>query len=549
MEVQIILICKTISIVTVSLFFSFSNVFSKEKIGPLENINTTLSGSYLSWVHAKKQGDPNRTGKFLSLLSEKINDKELLINAFSSSLLLNNWNISKKLAEKILLFDKNNFFANIVLSTYFFNEKQYNKSIEYIKNINSTDIDNSFLNIITSWIYLQNNNRDLLYKYFQNENCKPIICLHGGLIYNQLGKKQIAKRKFDKILDQTDSSLRITEILYSFYSNNKFISQIDNLKKKIGTKDEQQKFLSKKMFNEISTPRHGLAEIYFNISAWFYERSLFRYSVYFANIGLTINPDFQALKLLAANSYERLELLEYSLKQIDGVSHESIYFSPSIFLKTSILNEMGDKKKLINFLKNLLDDFQYDEKIEILLADTLRSEGFYEDSLTLYNKIIDQQTSVNNQKYYLFYSRGIALERLKKWKKAERDFMKALKLRPNDPFILNYIGYSWLERKVNIKKALDFITIAAEQEPQDAYIIDSLGWAYYLIGNFKKSIDILELAVTLSPNDATLNDHLGDAYWRDGRTREAVSQWKRILIIDPDFEKIKEVQDKIATGL
>ena len=251
------------------------------------------------------------------------------------------------------------------------------------------------------------------------------------------------------------------------------------------------------MFNEISTPRHGLAEIYFNISAWFYERSLFRYSVYFANIGLTINPDFQALKLLAANSYERLELLEYSLKQIDGVSHESIYFSPSIFLKTSILNEMGDKKKLINFLKNLLDDFQYDEKIEILLADTLRSEGFYEDSLKLYNKIIDQQTSVNNQKYYLFYSRGIALERLKKWKKAERDFMKALKLRPNDPFILNYIGYSWLERKVNIKKALDFITIAAEQEPQDAYIIDSLGWAYYLIGNFKKSIDILELAVTL----------------------------------------------------
>ena len=230
MEVQIILICKTISIVTVSLFFSFSNVFSKEKIGPLENINTTLSGSYLSWVHAKKQGDPDRTGKFLSLLSEKINDKELLINAFSSSLLLNNWNISKKLAEKILLFDKNNFFANIVLSTYFFNEKQYNKSIEYIKNINSTDIDNSFLNIITSWIYLQNNNRDLLYKYFQNENCKPIICLHGGLIYNQLGKKQIAKRKFDKILDQTDSSLRITEILYSFYSNNKFINQIDNLK-------------------------------------------------------------------------------------------------------------------------------------------------------------------------------------------------------------------------------------------------------------------------------------------------------------------------------
>ena len=105
------------------------------------------------------------------------------------------------------------------------------------------------------------------------------------------------------------------------------------------------------------------------------------------------------------------------------------------------------------------------------------------------------------------------------------------------------------EKRKNLSEAFELILIAAQQKPHDAYIIDSLGWAYYLLGEFSNSIEILEKAVSLSPNDATLNDHLGDAYWKVGRTREAISQWKRVLIFDPKFKRKDEIQRKIASGI
>ena len=127
--------------------------------------------------------------------------------------------------------------------------------------------------------------------------------------------------------------------------------------------------------------------------------------------------------------------------------------------------------------------------------------------------------------------------------------MKALDLNPEAPFVLNYLGYSWLERGVNLEQALDLILSAVELEPDDAYIIDSLGWAYFLLGDFKKSIDTLEHALRLLPYDPTLNDHLGDAYWKVGRKKEALSQWKRVLIYEPKEELKKSVLTKISVGL
>ena len=205
----------------------------------------SFTGNYLSWIHAQKNGDPLGTGKFLNRLTDKISDKELILNTFSSSLLLNDWNIAIKLAKKIVSFDKNNFFANIILSTHSFNEKQYSKSLDFIENIYVSSIDESFLKIISSWIHLQNKKNQIALENFKNENCLPITCLHSALIYDQIGKKEIAKKNFDKILERTDSSLRITEILYSFYSSNSFDKQVSSLKKKFEKKNGERKYFFK----------------------------------------------------------------------------------------------------------------------------------------------------------------------------------------------------------------------------------------------------------------------------------------------------------------
>ena len=133
--------------------------------------------------------------------------------------------------------------------------------------------------------------------------------------------------------------------------------------------------------------------------------------------------------------------------------------------------------------------------------------------------------------------------------KAEADLKMAMKLQPNDPYIINYLAYSWLDREMNIETAVNLLEKAVELEPSDGYILDSLGWAYYLSDAVDQSIYFLEKAVSFLPNDPTLNDHLGDAYWKSGRYDEAQSQWKRVLIIDPDFKTKDVVKKKIKSGI
>jgi len=126
---------------------------------------------------------------------------------------------------------------------------------------------------------------------------------------------------------------------------------------------------------------------------------------------------------------------------------------------------------------------------------------------------------------------------------------EALRLQPEDAYILNYLAYSWLDRKKNIEKALILLEKAVQIEPTDAYIIDSLGWAYYLDNQIEKSVYFLEKAVSILPDDATLNDHLGDAYWKSNRKNEAISQWRRVLILDPNFKEKPVISKKIKKGL
>ncbi|KPF45696.1 tetratricopeptide repeat protein [Rhizobium sp. AAP43] len=149
----------------------------------------------------------------------------------------------------------------------------------------------------------------------------------------------------------------------------------------------------------------------------------------------------------------------------------------------------------------------------------------------------------------VFFQRGIAYERLKKWDKAEPDFNKALELNPEQPQVLNYLGYSWVDMNRNLQQGLEMIKKAVELRPDDGYIVDSLGWAYYRLGRFDEAVVELERAIELKAGDATINDHLGDAYWRVGRKLEATYQWKRALASEPEETEVPKIQAKIDKGL
>lgn len=162
-------------------------------------------------------------------------------------------------------------------------------------------------------------------------------------------------------------------------------------------------------------------------------------------------------------------------------------------------------------------------------------------------EIIGQRPVRNH--WSVFFQRGIAYERLKQWEKAEPNFNKALELNPDQPQVLNYLGYSWVDMNRNLQQGLEMIKKAVELRPDDGYIVDSLGWAYYRLGRFEEAVVELERAIELRAGDATINDHLGDAYWRVGRKLEATYQWKRALASEPEENTIPAIQAKIEKGL
>jgi tetratricopeptide (TPR) repeat protein len=184
---------------------------------------------------------------------------------------------------------------------------------------------------------------------------------------------------------------------------------------------------------------------------------------------------------------------------------------------------------------------------QVTLADMLRTNDDYDESAQVLTKLIDR--SGGSPDWRLYYLRASAYDGGGQWPKAEADLQSALKLKPDEPELLNFLGYSWIDRGEHLKEAVEMVQRAVDANPQSGAMIDSLGWGYYRLGDYKTAVQKLEQAVSLEPSDPDVNNHLGDAYWRAGRKIEAVFQWRRVLTLDPDDKLKAEVAAKLASPL
>jgi tetratricopeptide (TPR) repeat protein len=201
-------------------------------------------------------------------------------------------------------------------------------------------------------------------------------------------------------------------------------------------------------------------------------------------------------------------------------------------LKAAIAADPGETRGYIAYGSLLSDQKQYDEMAKV-----------YDKAIEIIGKVPKRGD------WAIFFQRGIAYERLKKWDLAEPNFKKALELFPDQPQVLNYLGYSWVDMDIKLDEGLSMIRKAVDLRPDDGYIVDSLGWAYYRLGRFDDAVSELERAVELRAADATINDHLGDAYWRVGRQLEAIFQWRTALAMKPEPDQVAKIKEKIKTGL
>jgi Flp pilus assembly protein TadD len=213
------------------------------------------------------------------------------------------------------------------------------------------------------------------------------------------------------------------------------------------------------------------------------------------------------------------------------------------------LDELDRTEEAVRLLETMTAQAPKRADAPIALGDLLRGKERYAEAEAAYSQAIAQLPELDRRSWRLLYARGIAYERTGRWPQAEADLLRALELEPDQPFVLNYLGYSWVDQHLNLERAKAMLHRAVELRPEDGFIVDSLGWAYYRLGEHEKAVTYLERAVELEPGDPVINDHLGDAYWRVGRTREARFQWQRALIFEPEADLVPTIQEKLARGL
>ncbi len=537
---QITQICRLI-LIAYFLISSLNNLHARTS-------NQTPYGEYLQWLYAKQVNDISKLKKTFDRIDLSLVREETLEELIFESVIFDDWESSRNIASEINKLNKENLTANLfLLVDDFISKKELNLS--NFSNL-KRHLDTNFIKALHIWT----SKKPKKYSEEDLEECIPLICVHYGLDLLIRAKKKRAYEFFQKIEKKNFSSTRVNEIL--LFANLK-IKNSQGVQELIEVLSYQNLNLEKynkknisnnlEILNPVLTRKDGLAEVFYNISSWYYQKNLYKYSIFFGKLSLKLRKDFNAMRLLLASSFEIINLNRNAEQIISNPRRTNPYFMKFLKMRLSLQDSLKNDNDILEELKKLLEDYPKNYEIKILLADKYRSKKLFTESIKLYSQIIENEPFQN--KWSIFYSRGIAFERLNKWDKAESDLKMAMKLKPDDPYVINYLAYSWLDRKKNIEEALDLLEKAVELEPMDGYILDSLGWAYYLSDFIEKSIYFLEKAVSFLPGDATLNDHLGDAYWKAGRFSEAQSQWKRVLIIDPEFKNKEIVKKKISSGL
>ncbi|MEM7752133.1 MAG: tetratricopeptide repeat protein [Pseudomonadota bacterium] len=302
-------------------------------------------------------------------------------------------------------------------------------------------------------------------------------------------------------------------------------------------------------FDTVTQPSDGVAEVYFSIANALRRDAQSAYTVLYARMASSIRTDHIDALLLSAELLESLDRFDLATEVYDLVPREDPSFHAAEIGRAEALRQAGREEAAIEVLTQLTETHGHLPLVHVTLADTLRGLERFEEAIEPYNTAVSQIETFEDQHWIIFFARAIAYERTQQWELAEADFRKALELRPDQPQVLNYLGYSFLEMQTNYDEALEMIERAVELRPDSGYILDSLGWGLFRLGRYEEAVGHMEKAVEKMPIDPIINDHLGDVYWAVGRYREAEFQWHRALSfiteetdlndIDPDRIRLK----------
>ena len=262
-----------------------------------------------------------------------------------------------------------------------------------------------------------------------------------------------------------------------------------------------------------------------------------------------LNENSQKAILLAADLLDQMGQYDLAVAEYAKIFPSSSYFLSSELGRVGALRDGGKTEAALEVLYYLSREFSDIGIVHNSLGDFLRREERYSEAKIAYDRAVDIYRENNNVSWVVLYARGITHERLQEWDKAESDFRNALTINPDQANVLNYLGYSLIDRGEKLDEAMTMIEKAVSLQPESGYIVDSLAWGLFKLGQYETAIPHMEKAAELMPVDPIVTDHLGDLYWAVGRQLEAKFQWRRALSFDPELKDATRIREKLRIGL
>ncbi len=453
-----------------------------------------------------------------------------------------------------------------ILMTEDMHEGLFDEAYKNSLSIKGKPFEDTILPLFQAWIFASKNEKqkalDVLNHLKKEQALAPIYHMHRGMINDYFDDQDAALQDYEIIINDESMplSFRALEIIGHFYIKSGMKDKIIEVAQKYSTQNSQNPMLEALIANfkkaeipatekYIDTAQKGFAEAMFNVGTIFRSFQNETAQLFMALV-LYLNQDFDVARISLAELYEQTNRIDKAVDEYTKIKQASpIYYMAQIKIADEYMAKEQDENAF-ETLQNLLKLYPRDERVTFRLGELTRKMGRYTNAVSFYQETLSNQLHEKSS-WVVYYALGIAYERQNKWDQAEDSFKKSLELSGRHPIVLNYLGYSWLERGLNYNEAIYMIFEAHRKNSLDGHIVDSLGWALYKMGNYQEAVKVLERASEYLPSNAVIFDHLGDAYWQAGRKNEARFQWQHALNAKEDAEDINEskIKEKLEQGM
>ena len=519
-----------------------------------------FAGAYLSSHFAQGQNDWDTASSLLDqIIARDPENAELIRQAMIISAGAGLHEQADRWAKALIRHDSRDTMAYLIIGAHAIGQKDYAAAIKALESMPGGDLPDFIRPLMMAWAEAGQGEYEP-----SRLSGTTIHAYHGGLIAHYmkqpndkifsfaemiLSPSGLTAEEVERAADLMAISGRKQDSLNIYKALQSQKGGSDALQKKIESVDKGLDLSELIPALRITSANQGAAIALYDLARMLHSEESDASARIFAQMSLDMNPDAVEPHLLLALSYARTDQLDEAIRQYAAIPEGHKSYLSAQHRAAELLHETGKEEEAIALL-NTLYKTHGDPDSLIRIGDLYREDEDYKEALDIYEstaKIIGEP--LGEEYWHLLYARGMTLERLGEWERAEADLKAALEFQPDHPYILNYLGYGWADQGIRLDEAIKMLNKASSLMPDDGYIADSLGWVKYRLGQYQDSVPHLERAVELRPYDAVINDHLGDAYWRVGRKLEARFQWERAKNYSEDPLLNDTINGKIAKGL